>query len=188
MIRNTNGTLKVFAFNASTGAPTTGDAANITCKVSLDGGARVALADTNPAEMEDGFYLFDVTAAECNGVTADFFPESTTNNVQVICAEHNRYLLPQGGVATLNNQNTIISSLGGSGAVAKTVTITNGASPLDGVEVWVSTDAGGSNVVAGTLSTNSFGQVTFMLDAGNYYVWTQLAGYNFTNPTSITVP
>ena len=77
---------------------------------------------------------------------------------------------------------------GGSGAITKTITITNGASPLDGVEVWVTTDSGGVNVVAGTLSTNSFGQVTFMLDAGNYYVWTQLAGYNFTNPTSITVP
>lgn len=114
MIRNTTGTLKVFAFNHNTAHPETGDAANITCKVSLDGGARVALADTNPAEMEDGFYLFNVTAAESNGVTADFFPESTTNNIQVICAEHGRYLLPQGGVATLNNQNTIISSLSGS--------------------------------------------------------------------------
>ena len=113
MIRNTTGTLKVFAFNSTTGAPTTGDAANITCKVSLDGSAAVALADTNPAEMEDGFYLFAVTAAESNGVTADFFPESSTGGVQVICSEHNRYLLPQGGVATLSNQSTIISSLSG---------------------------------------------------------------------------
>ena len=113
MFRNTTGTLKVFAFNATTGAPTKSDAANITCKVSLDGAAAVALADTNPTEMEDGFYLFAVTAAESNGVTADFFPESSTNNVQVICSEHNRYLLPQGGVATLDNQNTIISAVSG---------------------------------------------------------------------------
>lgn len=76
----------------------------------------------------------------------------------------------------------------GSGATTKTITVTNGAQPIDGVEVWVSTDSGGTNVVAGTLSTNAFGQVTFMLDNGNYYVWTQLAGYNFTNPTPITVP
>lgn len=113
MFRNTTGTLKVFAFNATTGAPTKSDAANITCKVSLDGAAAVALADTNPTEMEDGYYLFNVTAAESNGVTADFFPESSTNNVQVICSEHNRYLLPQGGVATLDNQNTIISAVSG---------------------------------------------------------------------------
>lgn len=113
MIRNTTGTLKVFAFNSTTGAPTTGDAANITCKVSLDGAVAVALADTNPAEMEDGFYLFAVTAAESNGSTADFFPESSTGSVQVICSEHSRYLLPQGGVATLSNQSAIISSLSG---------------------------------------------------------------------------
>jgi hypothetical protein len=87
----------------------------------------------------------------------------------------------------LVDANSLLGA-GGSGAIAKTITITNGASPLDGVEVWVTTDSAGTNVVAGTLSTNSFGQVTFMLDAGNYYVWTQLAGYNFTNPTSITVP
>lgn len=120
MLRNSTNTLKVFAFNHNTAHPQTGDAANITCKVSLDGAAAVALADTNPTEMEDGFYLFNVTAAESNGVTADFFPESTTNNVQVICAEHNRYLLPQGGVATLNNQNSIISAI-----AAAEVTVTN---------------------------------------------------------------
>lgn len=111
MLRNSTNTLKVFAFNHNTAHPQTGDAANITCKVSLDGAAAVTLADTNPTEMEDGYYLFNVTAAESNGVTADFFPESSTSNVQVICCEHNRYLLPQGGVATLNNQGTIISAL-----------------------------------------------------------------------------
>lgn len=92
MLRNSTNTLKVFAFNHNTAHPQTGDAANITCRVSLDGAAAVALADTNPTEMEDGYYLFNVTAAESNGVTADFFPESSTNNVQVICAEHSRYL------------------------------------------------------------------------------------------------
>lgn len=111
MIRNTTNTLKVFAFNHNTAHPQTGDAANITCKVSLNGGARNALADTNPVELEDGYYLFDVTAAESNGVTADFFPESSTNNIQVICVEHNRYLIPEGGAATLANQNTIISAI-----------------------------------------------------------------------------
>jgi len=92
VLRNSTNTLKVFAFNHNTAHPQTGDAANISCKVSLDGAAAVALADTNPTEMEDGYYLFNVTAAESNGVTADFFPESSTNNVQVICSEHSRYL------------------------------------------------------------------------------------------------
>jgi hypothetical protein len=76
----------------------------------------------------------------------------------------------------------------GSGSVQTTITVTDEAgNPLDGVAVWVSTDSGGNNVVAGTLHTNALGQVVFMLDEGVYYVWRQLAGFNFINPVQITV-
>jgi hypothetical protein len=59
--------------------------------------------------------------------------------------------------------------------------------PLDGVEVWITTDSGGSNVVAGTLVSDALGLTTFLLDAGTYYVWRQLSGYNFTNPQTTVV-
>ena len=76
----------------------------------------------------------------------------------------------------------------GSGSTAYTITVQDeDSNPLDGVEVWISTDAAGTNVVAGTLSTDASGQATFMLDAGDYYVWRQLSGYNFTNPVAVTV-
>jgi hypothetical protein len=91
MYKNTNATLKVYAFNRNTSQPVLGDADNITCKVSVNGGARTALNDTNPVELEDGYYLFDVQQSENNGTTADFFPESSTANVQVIPIEHARY-------------------------------------------------------------------------------------------------
>lgn len=107
MYRNTAGTLKVFAFNRTTNAPVVGDAAQITCRVSINGGARAALADTNPTEIEDGYYLFDVTSAETNGITADFYPESSSANVQVIPVEHNRYLSLEQEIA--NKTNTIQS-------------------------------------------------------------------------------
>lgn len=82
----------------------------------------------------------------------------------------------------------LIAAGTGSGAVSFPVTINDEASnPIDGVEVWVSTDSAGTNVVAGTLSTDASGIVTFMLDAGSYYVWRQKSGYNFTNPVAITV-
>lgn len=74
------------------------------------------------------------------------------------------------------------------GAVSYPITVNNESSnPIDGVEVWVSTDSAGTNVVAGTLSTDASGIVTFMLDAGSYYVWRQKSGYNFANPVAITV-
>lgn len=74
----------------------------------------------------------------------------------------------------------------GAGSVAYPITVTNGVDPLDGVDVWVSTDLAGTNVVARG-STNALGALTLLLDAGSYYIWMQLAGFEFTNPTSITV-
>ena len=80
------------------------------------------------------------------------------------------------------------ASLAGSGAISFPVTINDeDSNPIDGVEVWITTDSAGSNVIAGTLSTDALGLVTFMLDAGDYYVWRQASGYNFTNPVAITV-
>jgi len=75
----------------------------------------------------------------------------------------------------------------GSGAISHTINIEVGGVDIAGADVWITSDVGGSTIVAGTLSTDAFGNATFMLDAGTYYVWVQKAGYNFTNPVTITV-
>jgi hypothetical protein len=85
MLKNTSGQKwRVFAFTRSTNEPLTGDAANITAKISIDYGSRTALADTNPTEAEDGYYYFDLSQAETNGHVIDIFPESSTSGVQVV--------------------------------------------------------------------------------------------------------
>lgn len=85
MFKNTSGQKwRVFAWNRSTNAPVTGDAANITAKVSIDYGAATALADTHPTEVEDGYYLFDLATAETNGHCLAIYPESSTASVQVV--------------------------------------------------------------------------------------------------------
>jgi hypothetical protein len=75
----------------------------------------------------------------------------------------------------------------GGGALPFVVTINVGGQPADGVEVWISTDLEGDNIVAGTLTTDAFGVANFMLDAGTYQLWKQKAGVNFTNPEEIVV-
>ncbi len=75
---------RVFAFNRTTNTPVTGDAANITAKISLDHGAASSITDTNPTETEDGYYLFDLTQAETDADNIAIYPESSTSNVQVI--------------------------------------------------------------------------------------------------------
>lgn len=79
------------------------------------------------------------------------------------------------------------SASAGAGSTAYTNTVTdNGANPLDGVEVWITSDSGGASTVAST-TTNTLGAFTVYLDSGTYYLWLAKGGYNFPNPTTITV-
>ncbi len=75
---------RVFAFNRSSSTPVEGDAANITAKISKDYGTAVTITDTNPTETEDGYYLFDLSQEETNCDNLAIYPESSTDDVQVI--------------------------------------------------------------------------------------------------------
>jgi len=77
----------------------------------------------------------------------------------------------------------------GSGSSTYVVTIRqpDGLTAIEGCAVWISTDSAGATVVAGTLYTSAAGVATFTIDPGAYYLWRQLSGWNFSNPTAITV-
>ena len=75
---------QVFAFDRTTNVPKTGDAAQITANLRKDWGTAAAVADTNPTELEDGFYLFALTQAETNADVLALAPESSTADIQVI--------------------------------------------------------------------------------------------------------
>lgn len=79
------------------------------------------------------------------------------------------------------------------GAIEFTYTVTDtGAVPLEGAQVWISTDIAGTHVIWSGV-TDTFGVARDAnldkpwLDAGTYYFWTQLAGYSFTNPDAEVV-
>lgn len=84
MEKNIAGKWVVFAFDVTTNLPKTGDAANITANLRIDGGIANAIDDTNPTELEDGYYIFDITATESNGDNIVICPASVTANIQVI--------------------------------------------------------------------------------------------------------
>ena len=85
MEKNVAGKWIVFAFESEAGTnpgdPVTGDSVNITANVRIDGGAANAVDDTNPTELEDGYYVFDLTATETNGDLLSLHPASSTANV-----------------------------------------------------------------------------------------------------------
>lgn len=67
----------------------------------------------------------------------------------------------------------------GAGADSVTVTVVVGGTAVPDADVWITSDAAGDTVVAGTLQTNSSGQILFKLDAGaTYYLWMQKDGVN----------
>ena len=84
MEKNQTGKWTVYAWTPSSGAAVTGDAANITANIRIDGGAANAVDDTNPTELEDGYYVFDITAAESNGDMLTICPQSSTANTKVM--------------------------------------------------------------------------------------------------------
>ena len=76
----------------------------------------------------------------------------------------------------------------GPGAIGVTITVASTANvPAGGVSWWITSDSAGTATIAGTLPTNSLGQVLFMLNAGVNYLWRQSLTYNFPAPVPITV-
>lgn len=80
--------IRVFAYDYTTGAPKTGDSANITAYVSKDYGAVTVLGDTSATESDatnaPGSYLFDLTQAETNADCLDFSAKSSTSNIRIV--------------------------------------------------------------------------------------------------------
>lgn len=127
----------VFAFSRTTNAPVTGDAANITAKIAVDDAAAGATNDTNPTEVEDGYYVFDLTQAETNGKKLQILPESSTSNVQVIGVP---------GVVYTTAANASLLGINGSGHVSR-VTLTDTTT--------TNTDMRGTDSALTTLGSNA---------------------------------
>lgn len=85
--------LEVFAFDYTTGAPKTGDSANITAYVTIDGGSVTVLADTSATEKSStnapGWYQFDLAQGETNGDHLLYTAKSSTGNVTVVGMDTN---------------------------------------------------------------------------------------------------
>lgn len=90
---------RVYAWDTTTGAAKTGDAANISAHIRIDDGSSAATNDTAPTEAsssnEPGYYDFDLTQAETNGAKLSLAPKSSTSNVAVIACPPVVYTRPQ---------------------------------------------------------------------------------------------
>ena len=75
----------VLAWDTVADAPETGDAANITSQISLDGGATAPSIDLNPTELDAvdaaGIYVFDIDQTETNCDLFIQYAQSGTANI-----------------------------------------------------------------------------------------------------------
>jgi hypothetical protein len=143
----------------------------------------VTLAAADSAHSDGGFKELDATKAQ--GVYRIDLPDA-------VCAQGVKF-----AIVSIKFDDVIAESVivllrrtpAGAGSIEFTITVNNDdtGNPIAGASVWVTSDAAGTNVIAGTLATDAAGQVTFFLDAGTAYVWVAAEDYTGTNPTQVTV-
>lgn len=146
----------------------------------LSGGAAALQASVDDLEGR----LTAIRAGYLDNLSAGAVPTAVQNATELL--DHALAAHDTAGTvgAKLNDVQTL-----GSGAITFTYTLTSSvdATPIADADVWVTTDAAGSNVVASG-QTNASGIVTFYLDAGTVYVFRQKSGWDFDpNPDTEVV-
>ena len=160
MFKNVAAKFIVFAFDATTNVPKTGDAAQITAYVSKDYGAVTVLADTTATEMDatnaPGYYLFDAAQGETNADVLLVSAKSSTANVKVIGAPAVIYTRPTTGwLAPTTAARTLTVDASGR-ALADVDTIKTQAVTLSGgVTIPAATLASTTNITGGTITTTT---------------------------------
>jgi hypothetical protein len=175
-----NLTWTVTTHDPTTGALTDADAVPAYRVYEDETGA--TLMTGNMAKLDDagttGFYSEQIAVTAANG-----FEDGKSYNIYITAAVGGT----TGGISYAFKAVAVASKA--AGAVEFTYTVTDAATglPIEGVEVWISTDAAGANVIWHG-HTDAFGVARDdsdnlpWLEPGNAYFWSQLGGYTFSNP------
>jgi hypothetical protein len=130
----------------------------------------------NVTSAQSAIIAAQSTNAE-TGATAALDAISATALARFVTVDTTESVAMTGSVAKLSQGAGGGGGPVGPGADQVTITISDDGVPIENANVWISTDAGGAAVIAGTLTTNALGQVTFLLtDGATYYLWAQKAG------------
>lgn len=162
-----------FVLVDSSGTEVTGLGSGFTLQLSKAGGAFAASAGTK-AEIGNGWYRYTTTADECN----------TPGPLAIKVTDL--------GVVQQNLLYMVQTFAAGAISFTYTLTRSDNGQPIEGAEVWISTDSVGNNVVwvgvtdALGVARDASGTLPY-LDAGTYYFWRQKGGFTFTNPDTETV-
>lgn len=189
MFRNVAAKFMVFAFDATSNVPKTGDAAQITAYVSKDYGSVTVLGDTSATEMDatnaPGYYLFDAAQAETNADCLMVSGKSSTANIKIIGAPAVIYTRPTTGwLAPTTAARTLDVSAGGEAGVDWA----NVGSPTTSLALTGTTIAVTQKVDVDTIKTNpvvNAGTITFPTTA-TLASTTNITAGTITTTTNLT--
>lgn len=160
LIRNVAGQIVyIFAFDGTTNAGKTGDAAQITGAISRDGAGSSPITDTNPSECGGGWYAFTLTAAETNAEKLAWYGASSTGGVLVQGNQESTF-----PTRLAHSANTITFGVVGSGSTETSVVFasvdpTIGLDSLKGKVLSFESDSSTAALVnqSATISSNTAG-------------------------------
>lgn len=147
----------------------------------------VAILTGNMAKLDDvnttGFYTELIACTAANG-----FEDGRSYTIYIEATVGG----DTGGISYGFKAVTVAAKA--AGAIQFTYTVTDSVTgfPIEGVEVWISTDIAGANVIwnghtdALGVARDDAGGLPW-LDPGTYYFWSQRSGYTFSNPDTEVV-
>ena len=169
----------ITSFFTNAGAPEAGLTPKISVEEIEDGTLKVNAANMTAATNITGFYYYDFAAYDGTKHYMIYIDGGA------VLANYERYKYGSNDFGDL--ESLILAVTVGSGAIEWTYTLTTSVgTPIGDADVWVTSDEAGTHILASG-RTDQFGVVTFHLDAGTVYVWSQKTGYNFSNPDTEVV-
>ena len=147
--------------------------------------APISVVDSNVDDIKvDYAHYGDPMTLADDAITAAKFDESTAFPVKLVdtgATKIARVGADGDTLETLSDQIDKVATLG-AGAITWTYNLVDAlGAAIGNAQIWVTTDAAGTIVIASDI-TDAFGNATFYLDPGTYYIWGEKPGYNFTNP------
>lgn len=172
ILRRSQQNMIAFPLLNAAGTEIVGLGTAFTVQISKAGGAFNAGVGTK-AEIGAGIYRYVATGAECDTVGPLVIVITAAGAIQ----QNLEYIIEERTVYGIEFTYTVLDNV---------------ANPVQGAEVWISSDVAGNNIVwIGT--TDAFGVARDLanrlprLDAGTWYFWTHKVGYSFSNPDTEVV-
>ena len=142
--------------------------------------------DKGLTDRGDGRYSYVWDSSKAVTIPTSVIVEYTIDDATYAGIDNDLITFTNSATILNNLAKTPLASVGdgpGSCKFIYALTYSSSSKPIEAAIVYITSDAGGSNIIAGPKVTDTNGKVTFYLNAGTtYYFWRSKGGVTFSNP------